>query len=79
MTRLAAAFSGSGLFARVLRSTSWVLIGYGGSQALRLASNLILTRLLFPEAFGLMALVSVVTVGFDAVFRCRHFPVDRPK
>lgn len=63
MTRLAAAFSGSGLFARVLRSTSWVLIGYGGSQALRLASNLILTRLLFPEAFGLMALVSVVTVG----------------
>jgi hypothetical protein len=26
-------------------------------NALRLGSNLILTRLLFPEAFGLMALV----------------------
>ncbi len=56
-------FRGSGLMARVLRSASWLLIGHGGSHALRLAANLILTRLLFPEAFGLMALVSVVTVG----------------
>ncbi len=36
---------------------------YAVTQALRLVSNLILTRLLFPEAFGLMALVSVVLVG----------------
>ena len=49
--------------ARVMRSTSWILLGYGGSQGLRLASNLILTRILFPEAFGLMALVGLVTVG----------------
>jgi O-antigen/teichoic acid export membrane protein len=55
--------SGNRLMARVLRSTSWIILGYGGSQAIRLASNLILTRLLFPEAFGLMALISVVTVG----------------
>jgi O-antigen/teichoic acid export membrane protein len=51
------------LMARVLRSASWIVLGYGASQAIRLASNLILTRLLFPEAFGLMALISVVTVG----------------
>lgn len=56
-------FQGTGLMARVLRSASWLIIGYGTSQALRLASNLILTRLLFPEAFGLMALIMVVTVG----------------
>jgi O-antigen/teichoic acid export membrane protein len=31
-----------------------------GSNVIRLGSNLILTRLLFPEAFGLMALVVVV-------------------
>nr|WP_120222856.1 oligosaccharide flippase family protein [Sulfitobacter guttiformis] len=49
--------------ARVIRSTSWILLGYGGSQGLRLASNLILTRMLFPEAFGMMALVGLVTVG----------------
>ncbi len=54
---------GNGLFARVMRSSAWTALGYGGSQAMRLASNLILTRLLFPEAFGMMALVSVVLVG----------------
>lgn len=63
MQRVAALFAGQGMMARVLRSASWLMIGYGGSQALRLASNLILTRILFPEAFGLMALVSVITVG----------------
>jgi O-antigen/teichoic acid export membrane protein len=49
--------------ARALRSMTWLMMKYGGAQGLRLASNLILTRLLYPEAFGLMALVSVVTVG----------------
>ncbi len=56
-------FSGDGLMARVLRGSAIVLFGYGASQVLRLASNLILTRLLFPEAFGLMALVAMVEVG----------------
>ena len=55
--------SGERLKARVVRSASWIIIGYGASQLLRLASNLLLTRLLFPEAFGLMALVATVTVG----------------
>lgn len=63
MASLTEAFRGNRLFARVLRSSSWLVLGYGGSQLLRLMSNLILARLLFPEAFGLMALVSVVTVG----------------
>lgn len=65
MPTLTDAFRGNRLVARVLRSASWLVIGYGASQALRLASNLILTRLLFPEAFGLMALVTVVTVGLQ--------------
>lgn len=63
MSQIIATFRGNRLMARILRSSSWTLAGYGGGQALRLAANLILTRLLFPEAFGLMALVSVVTVG----------------
>lgn len=53
----------SGLFARALRGSAIVAMGYIGGQAMRLASNLILTRLLFPEAFGLMALVTVVMIG----------------
>lgn len=63
ISRITQALSGNQLMARVMRSTSWILLGYGASQGIRLASNLILTRLLFPEAFGLMALISVITVG----------------
>lgn len=63
MTSVTQAFRGNRLFSRVLRTSSWLVLGYGGSQFMRLLSNLILARLLFPEAFGLMALVSVVTVG----------------
>jgi O-antigen/teichoic acid export membrane protein len=48
---------------RVLRSSSWIGLGALASQGLRLAGNLILTRLLFPEAFGLMALVTTFIVG----------------
>lgn len=43
----------------------WTLIGYGGSQVLRLGSNLILTRLLVPELFGLMALVNTFITGLN--------------
>lgn len=48
---------------RVLQSGSWTLVGYGVNQALRLGGNLILTRLLFPEAFGMMAVVQAVIYG----------------
>jgi O-antigen/teichoic acid export membrane protein len=54
---------GEGLRARAMRGSALTFIQFGGENFLRLASNLILTRLLFPEAFGLMALVSVVQVG----------------
>lgn len=54
---------GTSLFARAMRGSAWVILGFGAAQIIRLASNLILTRLLFPEAFGLMALVTVFTVG----------------
>ncbi|WP_416883774.1 oligosaccharide flippase family protein [Marivita sp.] len=46
-----------------MRSSVFTLGGYAMAQVLRLASNLILTRLLFPEAFGMMALVSVIMQG----------------
>lgn len=52
-----------GLFARALRGSAITAGSFAVSQVMRLGTNLILTRLLFPEAFGLMALVSVVLVG----------------
>lgn len=56
---------GQGTRARSLRSTAFVALGFGGGYALRLGSNLILTRLLFPEAFGVMALVQVFLTGLQ--------------
>lgn len=55
--------AGQGLFARALRGSAFIAMGYVIGQAMRLAANLILTRLLFPEAFGLMALVTMVMIG----------------
>lgn len=60
---IAALLRSNGLKARALRGSFWTVFGYGGSQAIRLGSNLVLTRLLFPEAFGLMALVAVFLTG----------------
>ncbi|WP_238363865.1 oligosaccharide flippase family protein [Mesobacterium pallidum] len=54
---------GQSLLARVVRSSALTVAGFGASQVIRLASNLILTRLLFPEAFGMMALVSILLQG----------------
>ena len=46
-----------------IRGAIWTLIGYGLGQGLRLGSNLILTRILVPEMFGLMAIVNIFVVG----------------
>jgi O-antigen/teichoic acid export membrane protein len=58
-------FRGSSLTARALRSALFTLGGFGSAQLIRLASNLILTRLLFPEAFGMMALTMVFLQGLQ--------------
>ena len=63
MSALSRLTTGNSLIARAVRSSALTVAGFGASQVIRLATNLILTRLLFPEAFGLMALVSVVLLG----------------
>lgn len=63
MSLFARLAKGGSLTARALRSSMITVGGFGASQAIRLITNLVLTRLLFPEAFGLMALVTVVLVG----------------
>jgi len=56
---------GATLQRRALTGSAWTLGGFGAAQLIRLASNLILTRLLVPEAFGLMALVTIVIQGVE--------------
>ena len=49
--------------ARAINGSIWSALGFGSAQFVRLLSNLLLTRLLFPEVFGVMALVMVVLQG----------------
>ena len=48
---------------KVIHAGGWTAAGFVVSQAIRLGGNLVLTRLLFPEAFGLMAIVLVLMAG----------------
>lgn len=51
------------LYSHTVRGSAITLVGFGLRQTIALASNLILAYLLFPEAFGLMALVDVILRG----------------
>ncbi len=46
-----------------VRSSAWAISGNLTQQGIRFASNLLLTRLLLPEAFGLMTIVNVILTG----------------
>ncbi len=60
---IAGLMRGGSLKSRAMRSSGFSTLGFGAHQALRLGSNLVLTRLLFPEAFGMMALVAMILQG----------------
>jgi lipopolysaccharide exporter len=55
--------SGDGVKAKLFRGGAWLGTGSVLEQTLRFGRNLILTRLLAPEAFGLMA----ITLSFSSI------------
>ncbi|BAZ09693.1 polysaccharide biosynthesis protein [Calothrix sp. NIES-4071] len=50
---------------RAIHGAIWTIIGFGSIQILRFGNNLVLTRLLKPEFFGIMALVTTLRVGLE--------------
>lgn len=48
---------------RIVNAGLWSLGGYGFSMAMRFGSNLIMTRLLVPEMFGIMAITNTIMIG----------------
>ncbi len=50
------------LRSRMIGATQWVVVGSSIGHVLRLGSNLILTRLLVPDMFGLMSIATTVGV-----------------
>jgi O-antigen/teichoic acid export membrane protein len=48
---------------RVLKAGAWTLSGYFVGQVIRFGSNLVMTRLLAPEMYGLMTIAATVLSG----------------
>ncbi|KAA0970571.1 oligosaccharide flippase family protein [Aureimonas fodinaquatilis] len=48
---------------RISSAGLWSMGQFGASLSVRLLSNMILTRMLLPEAFGMVAVVSVLTIA----------------
>ncbi|RKZ71201.1 MAG: polysaccharide biosynthesis protein [Gammaproteobacteria bacterium] len=46
-----------------LKGSVWIMFGVGTGQALRFVGNMILTRLLSPQAFGIMGIVNALLMG----------------
>jgi len=51
------------LRSRVLNATGWAVGQHGLTQLLRFLANLLLTRLLVPEMFGLMVVANILIAG----------------
>ncbi len=52
----------------LLKGATWTAIAYGAGLLLRLGSTIVLTRLLSPDLFGIMAIVYSVRTGIELVF-----------
>jgi O-antigen/teichoic acid export membrane protein len=48
-----------------IQGTLWIFVGYATSQGIRFIGNVILTRLLSPELFGLMTIVNIFLIGLQ--------------
>jgi O-antigen/teichoic acid export membrane protein len=55
----------SSLKALVIRGSLWTLSGHAGVLLIRMVRSLVMTRLLFPEVYGLMTLVWAVLTGLQ--------------
>src|SRR5258708_13138289 len=50
---------------RVMKAGVWSIAGYGINLAIRFGTNLLMTRVLAPEMFGVMAVASMIMVGLS--------------
>jgi len=48
-----------------IKGSAWVMFGFGMAQVLRLGGNVVLTRLLTPEVFGIMSIVGALLMGLQ--------------
>jgi O-antigen/teichoic acid export membrane protein len=53
--------------ATLIRGVSWTVGAYGIGQLFRFSSNVVLSRVLSPELFGLIAIIHSVRMGIDLI------------
>ncbi|MCK9417957.1 MAG: oligosaccharide flippase family protein [Nitrospirae bacterium] len=59
-------FNADGLKSRLLKGGMWLGAGGAIEQGLRLVRNMILTRILIPEVFGLMAIILAINAALES-------------
>jgi O-antigen/teichoic acid export membrane protein len=66
---------------RALKAGAWTLGAHGFDLAVRLVANLALTRLLFPEAFGVVAAATAMITGLELIsdFGVRTIIIQSPR
>ena len=64
--KIKAALKGTNLRARILQGAFWLSAASAGEQAARLLRNMLLARMLAPQAFGLMAIVLAIDGIFES-------------
>lgn len=57
----------------IIRASIWIVSGHFASQIIRFGSNLIMTRLLVPEMFGVMAVANILILGLQL---CSYFGIQ---
>ena len=57
----------SSLRETIIRAGMWILSGHLASQIIRLGGNLIMTRILMPEMFGVMAVANILIMGLQLI------------
>src|SRR6267378_378285 len=55
----------SSLRHRVLKAGLWSTAGFGLGLVIRFGSNLLMTRLLLPDMFGVMAIATTIMIGLS--------------
>jgi O-antigen/teichoic acid export membrane protein len=55
----------SSLVAKATTGTVWTIVAYAATQVVRLLSSIVLSRLLLPQYFGLMALLNTMIIGLN--------------
>ena len=66
------------LKSKIPHALSWSFLERGGEQGIRFVVSVILARILFPEQFGLIAVLTIFIVLAGAFNNCGQALIEKP-